>query len=156
MMLLRNEPPYRRPQNKFIPFIFYASIIFFLLDVITNPCFLDFFTDNQNLLKKFSMLEFLFLHHLLAVILYFGWLSESKLFLEFYVLLVLLIVFHWMTNDQMCILTQIINWFCGIDEREPFHDIFWLTGMKDQNWFNSFIYTFLIFGFIISLIKISA
>ena len=144
--------------NQFLLFIFYASILSFILDISTNSCFKNLFSENNvetNNLKKISILEFLFLHHVLAVYLYFGWLSSSKFYLEIYVGLVLVIIFHWMTNNQKCILTQIINWYCGYNDHEWFHDIFWITGIKSKTWFNTFIYTYLTFGVILSLVKIS-
>jgi hypothetical protein len=103
---------------------------------------------------RFAMLQFLFFHHLLAVFLYFGWLSPSPVFLGLYILLVLLVVFHWMTNHQKCYLTQIINRYCGYDDGEGFHDLFYIFKMKQQNWFDRFIYSYLLFTFILSLLKI--
>jgi len=147
------------PKDKFILFIFYASLFFFVLDIFTNPCFIkNFFEmEDKSNLKKISLLEFLFLHHVLAVYLYFGWLAPTKGYLEIYVILVLVVVFHWMTNNQKCILTQIINWYCVYDDGEYFHDIFWFLGVKEQNnWFNwMFIYLVLLFGSTYALIKIS-
>lgn len=145
------------PKDKFILFIFYASLISFIVDIFNNPCFIQLFEkdkDGYNL-KKISILEFLFLHHVLAIYLYFGWLAPTKGYLEIYVILVLVIIFHWMTNNQRCILTQIINWYCDYDDNEWFHDIFWFLGWKAKKWYDPFIYSYIGFGLIFSLIKIS-
>ena len=142
--------------DNFLIFIFTFTLLSFVMDIFTNPCFLHLI-DNENhaTFEKFSILQFLFVHHLLAVVLYFGWLSPSRTFLQFYVLLVVLILFHWMTNNQRCILTQIINRYCGYDDNELFHDIFYILNMKNQPWFDPFIYIYLFWGFTISLIKIT-
>jgi hypothetical protein len=139
-------------QDLFIKFIFTLTLVSFIIDVFTNPCFSQSFEPSFQL---FAMLEFLYFHHLLAVMLYFGWLSPSRTFLGFYILLVILIIFHWMTNNQKCILTQIINRYCKYDDGERFHDLFYILNLKSKTWFDSFMYIYLFFGFVLSLYKIS-
>lgn len=130
----------------FIPSILILSFVFFVFDVETNICF----QTNKNL----SLYLFLYFHHVLALFLYIGWLSASKTILLFYVFLVLLIIVHWITNDQKCILTQIVNYYCELPDAEGFHDVFYLIGMKQQKWFNTFIYSYLFFALIVSIYKI--
>ena len=137
------------PQDIFIQFILILTMVSFLIDVFSNPCFSG--ADNLS----FGMLEFLYFHHLLAVVLYFGWLSPSRTFLGFYIVLVIVIIFHWMTNDQKCILTQIINRYCNYDDGERFHDLFYILNLKSKSWFDPFMYFYLFFGFVLSLYKIS-
>jgi hypothetical protein len=96
------------------------------------------------------------MHHLIAVFLYIGWLSASKTVLMFYIFAVGLIILHWFTNDQKCILTQVINYYCSYPDAEGFHDIFYFTGMKNQSWFNTFIYSYLIIAIVVSVYKIYA
>lgn len=139
------------PQDIFMNFILSLTLISFLIDVFTNPCFYKITPS----LRAFGMLEFLYLHHLLAVILYFGWLSPSKIFLGFYILLVIIIIFHWMTNNQKCILTQIINRYCNYDDNERFHDLFYILNLKSKSWFDMFMYIYLFLAFVLSLYKIS-
>jgi hypothetical protein len=140
------------PQDLFIKFIFTLTLVSFLIDVFTNPCFSQTLDPS---LHSLGMLEFLYFHHLLAVVLYFGWLSPSRVFLGFYLLLIIIIIFHWMTNDQKCILTQIINRYCNYEDGERFHDLFYIFGLKSKTWFDTFIYIYLFFGFVLSLYKIS-
>jgi hypothetical protein len=146
-------------QDLFIKFIFTLTLISFLIDVFTNPCFnksldtLD--TTFDSSIRSFGMLEFLYFHHLLAVILYFGWLSPSRTFLGFYILFVILIISHWMTNNQKCILTQIINRHCNYDDDERFHDLFYILNLKSKSWFDKFMYIYLFFAFVLSLYKVS-
>jgi hypothetical protein len=77
------------------------------------------------------------------MLLHIGWISSSKIILEFYAFTIFLIVLHWFTNDQKCILTQIVNYYCGFPDGETFHDIFYFLGMKQKDGFNSFIYSYL-------------
>lgn len=147
------------PEDLFIRFIFTLTLVSFLIDVFTNPCFNRSLFPSSNMdnlsLRAFGMLEFLYLHHLLAVILYFGWLSPSRIFLGFYILLVIGIIVHWMTNDQKCILTEIINRYCDYDDNERFHDLFYILNLKSKSWFDKFMYVYLIFAFILSLYKVT-
>jgi len=144
------------PQDTFNQIVFYASLFFFIADIYTNYCF------NQNLvykkdsiLNKITILELLFFHHVLAFYLYFGWLSSSSFYLKLYVSLVLIVILHWLTNKDRCILTQIINWYCGYEDAEPFHDIFWFIDLKSKKWYDIFIICYLMVGLIIAMIKIS-
>lgn len=143
------------PQDLFIRFIYTLTLVSFMIDVFTNPCFHKTFDFSSTPISSFGMLEFLYLHHLLAVILYFGWLSPSRVFLGFYILLVIIIIFHWMTNHQKCILTQIINRYCDYDDNERFHDLFYILNLKSKSWFDTFMYVFLFFTFVLSLYKIT-
>ncbi len=135
------------PDRYFIPLLFLLAFVSFLWDITHNICF-------QKESKSIFLYLFLYFHHLLALFLYFGWLSANKNILIFYCFTVFLIFLHWMTNDQKCVLTQIVNYFCGADDREGFHDIFYFIQIKQKDWFNIFIYSYLIFGFMISVYKI--
>jgi hypothetical protein len=132
----------------FIPLILILSFLFFVMDIATNKCFLQ--------PKSFGLYLFLYFHHIVALFLYIGWLSASKTILFIYLFLVFIIVVHWVTNDQKCILTQIVNYYCGLPDAEGFHDIFYLTGMKQQEWFNSFIYSYLLIASIVTIYKLKS
>ena len=130
--------------SEFWILIFVLSFLSFIYDIKTNVCF--------KLNKSFGLYLFLFFHHFLAVFLYIGWISNSKFILIFYCLFVSIIILHWITNEQKCILTQVINYYCNLPDEEGFHDVFYFIGMKQQKWFNSFIYIYLItvfFNFIV-------
>jgi hypothetical protein len=128
--------------------IFLFSLLSFILDISTNECF-------KNYKRSIGLYMFLFFHHFLAVFLYIGWISNSKFVLFFYCLFVTAVVLHWITNEQKCVLTQIINYYCNLPDEEVFYDIFYFIGMKKQPWFNTFIYMYIFFAFLISLFKIS-
>jgi hypothetical protein len=137
------------PSSSFWILIFLFSLLSFTLDISTNECFKNYRRTTAGLYV------FLFFHHFLAAFLYIGWISNSKFILIFYCLFVIVIVLHWITNEQKCILTQIINYYCKFPDEEVFHDIFYFIGMKKQTWFNTFIYAYIFVSFLISLFKIS-
>ena len=60
---------------------------------------------NNNNVEKYSFYLFLLIHHFIASILYFGWLFNNKNFLLFYILSLLIVLAHWLTNDFKCVLT---------------------------------------------------
>ena len=132
--------------QSFLYFLLIISFLFFMIDVSTLKC---------KIYCNPGFYLFLYLHHLLAAFLYFGWLSKNKSILIFYDFLIFLIILHWFTNDQKCICTQIVNYYCGIADDEGFHDIFYFTGIKQNQWFNNFIYSYLIIAFIYSAFKIT-
>jgi hypothetical protein len=134
------------PRRKFILVLLCLSFLFFVVDIITNPCF--------SSAKPIGLYLFLFFHHVVATFLYIGWIAASKTILLIYVFLVWVIVVHWITNDQKCILTQIVNYYCGSPDDEGFHDIFYVIGMKQQSWFNAFIYSYLLLTSFYSLYKV--
>jgi hypothetical protein len=136
---------YSLSNTKFFILLFVLAFISFIYDIQTNICF----ESHQSP----SLYLFLYFHHVVALFLYFGWLSSSKTILLIYAFTVFLIILHWFTNNQKCILTQIVNYNCGLPDNEGFHDIFYFLGMKKQTWFNPFIYTYLVLFLIISLYK---
>lgn len=109
---------------------------------------------NINNVEKYSFYLFLLIHHFIASIIYFGWLFNNKNFLLFYILLLLIVLAHWLTNDLKCVLTEVINKYCNNDQFEPLHDIFYFVGLKNKNYFHPILYIYMIFSLIISVIKI--
>lgn len=132
----------------FFELLFGLAFISFLYDIQTNTCF------QEGQTKNLGLYLFLYFHHVLALFLYIGWLSNSVNVLLFYCFFLVLIVLHWITNDQKCVLTQIVNYYCGFPDEEGFHDIFYFVGMKQKTWFNTFIYSYLFFVFVLSIYKI--
>jgi hypothetical protein len=137
---------YSISDSKFFSLLFLIAFVSYIYDFETNVCFVK--------TKQMGLHLFLYFHHVVALFLYFGWLSSSKTILILYAFTIFIIILHWFTNDQKCIITQIVNYYCGLPDAEGFHDIFYFLGMKQQDWFNSFIYSYLGFVFIITLYKI--
>jgi len=73
----------------------------------------------------------------------------------FYLLTPIIVIVHWVTNDNKCILTQIHNKLCDRNENKEFNDLFNIVGLKKYNWWNQwghFVYLGICFG--IALMKI--
>jgi hypothetical protein len=135
--------------NKVLLLILIVTIISYIIDIKNNNC-----KHNNDKVKQYAFYLFLLIHHFVAAILYLGWLSNNKSFLLFYLIFLSLVLTDWCIDDLKCILTEIINTYCGNDEREPFHDLFYLIGLKRTNYYSPFIYLYLLFTFVISLVKI--
>lgn len=134
------------PCPYFLYLLLFFSFLSFLIDIYDNPCFYQ--------QRSLGLYLFLFGHHFLALFLYFGWLSSSPTILLLYCFTVFIIILHWITNDQKCVLTQVVNYYCNLPDREGFHDIFYYIGFKQKSWFNNFIYSYLIIAIIISIYKL--
>ncbi len=70
----------------------------------------------------------LFFHHLLNVFAYTGWLSNDKLILQIYLIMPVIVGFHWLTNSGKCVLTQIHEDDCP--SNRGFQDIFFVFGSR--------------------------
>jgi hypothetical protein len=135
-----------------------SSILFFLLDLSTNPCFLQLpiiLKQRFQMIKLIQTYLFLFIHHLIAIFLYFGWLFSSPYILGWYIIFVLGVMLHWITNKQKCILTQVLNRVCEYSDAEPFHDIWYFLGLKSKPYTNLLLVCYLFIGIIIAFYKIS-
>ena len=63
---------------------------------------------------KIEILPILFIHRLMFVFLYFGWLFDDKLILGLYLLFMISLQVHWLFNDNQCIITQIERSICDL------------------------------------------
>lgn len=61
-------------------------------------------------------------------------------------------MFHWLTNEDKCIMTVMMNHYCNKDIDESFNDIFSLFGGKKHG--KKYDSLYLYFTLIFSLIKI--
>lgn len=125
--------------------IFIVLTLFsFIMDVLTNTC-----------IFSCSMTFILFIHHIINIFIYFGWLFNAHNVLLFHVVFPLLVLLHWKTNNNRCFLTQIINEYCGYDDGHPFHDLLYMVGLKNYVWFNNYgIYFVVGISSLLSLYKI--
>ncbi len=96
-------------------------IIYAIQIAITYPTFND--TCNPGLYALFLYLT----HHLLDIYLFFSiFFLQTKLDFMLHALLVILIIIHWLTYDNKCILTVIMNRECG------YPDEMWLDSIKKR------------------------
>lgn len=126
--------------NKILNFIIILSLGLFVIDYLTNPC--TKILNKYNLIQRWFIYIYWFTHHLLANLLYFGFLFEKKELLIGYLILILLTVIHWQTNNEKCILTEVLNIICEINRNEVFKDIFYWFGIKELKYGNMIIYIY--------------
>ena len=66
----------------------------------------------------------LLIHHMANIFANFGWISNSRVVLEIYLVVPIIVFIHWKTNNNKCILTEWHNKNCGEDLNKPFNDFF--------------------------------
>ena len=102
------------------------TLVAFIMDYFTNECVFSYY-----------MIMVLFLHHIINIFVYFGWIFNDKHVLFAHVIFPLLVLLHWRTNDNKCYLTQIINKHCCYDDNYLFRDFTYMLGLKTKTWFNN-------------------
>jgi len=109
----------------------------------------DISIDNYyNICKNNLYIHFLLLiHHIISVYIHFGWININLSNKKLYLLLLLLTIIHWKTNNNKCIFTQYINNKCNVDVNYPFRNIIYFIGLKN-NKFLYYIYLFCIFIYV--------
>lgn len=128
--------------------LFLIAIISFVLDIKTNDCIIqERYTSNKIYLN-------LLIHHCLHIFANFGWLLNNKKLLYLYVFSPIVCFIHWGTNNNKCTVTQQANKICGINDDEPFHDIYYLLGLKKFKYFNFIHIIYLIICLCIAANKI--
>lgn len=96
-------------------FIIVLATISYLYDIYYNKNFKDCYSLSFNGL--------LYIHHLLAITLLFGFLSNSVTFLKLYIALVTIVYISWFIYKDKCIITVATNRMCGIPDDVPFESI---------------------------------
>jgi hypothetical protein len=98
-----------------------------------------------NKVSDFDILLCLFIHNIITVFLLFGWLvgilTKNKSILILHILTVLIVLVHWKTNDNFCILTLYVNRKLNIHDKESFKDFQEIFVRKDHSDTNIKIYT---------------
>jgi hypothetical protein len=120
--------------------IIILGCIFFIIDVCT------FSYCNK---KAYPIL---LIHHIINIFAQFGFLFNDKTLLTIYVFAPILTMIHWKTNNNKCVLTQIVNEMCGYDMY--FRDIWFLMGLKNAKYYSEIHYSYLIVGWIIAIVKL--
>ena len=125
---------------------FIIGIISFLYDIYTG----------KNKLYKYCKkplytLTLLFIHHLYAAFIYFGWLSNHKNILILHLITVSVAIFIQINNEMRCPSTDIVNRNCNITRGSYLRDFLYFTNIKKENMYHVYIF----FSFIISYIKIT-
>lgn len=124
----------------------------YIIDFMTNPCIQK--NNNYNFVDQWFIYIYLYMHHLLASILYFGFLFRSKEYLMMYLILLLVTMIHWQTNNERCVLTEVLNYICKNDREQSFRDIFYWLGIKESKYGNMIIYIYLAIFMFITIIRL--
>lgn len=106
----------------FIIFII-VGIIWFIIDKSTNGC-----TTKLSLKDNFI----LFFHHIISTFIGFGWLSNNKIFLKYYIYVPLINVAIWKFNYEKCPLAD-IKYSCKTNDKRFLRDISYYLGIKNTN-----------------------
>jgi hypothetical protein len=123
----------------------------FILLLITASL-ISFYFDRNRCQKGNAILYF---HHFINIFANFGWLSNDRIILITYLLAPIIVLIHWNTNNNKCILTQMHNEICHQHEDKAFDDIFNLLQIKKHNWWNHWgHYVYLGICFAVALYKI--
>jgi len=127
--------------------IFYSIIgtVSFIADIYSGKDKL-----YNNCKEPIYTLLLLFLHHLYASFIYFGWLSNHKNILILHIITVTTAIFIQFNNEMRCPSTDIVNDNCNITRVNYLRDFLYFTKVKTNNLY----YVYVFFSFIISLVKL--
>ena len=100
-----------KPIAIFIPLL----LIQYIADILENSCT----SVSGNVL--------LLIHHIMSIYIFIGGFLYNPLYHLVFILLVLL---HWTTNNNRCIITGITNKQCGWDFKQPFNDLYAQIGVS--------------------------
>jgi len=122
--------------------------ISFILDIKSNDCI------KKSKYKTSLIYLNLYFHHLLNVFLNYGWISDDPVVLKIYLVLPLFVLLHWKTNNEKCAVTQHANYICGNPDEEYLHDILYLLGIKNLEYYNVIQGIILLGGMLIAVRKL--
>ena len=105
-------------KNLFI--LLLVSLVQFVVDISMFPC------SNYGL-----GIPLLYFHNVVNIYIYIGGILFNPLY---HLLLLLFTIFHWITNDNQCFLTEYTNSICYPEEKEykQFNDFIKMLGYQDK------------------------
>lgn len=130
-------------------YIFLGGLLSYLVDISTAPK--DYY---KKCIKKPEFHAKLLLHHIIVILIFFGWLSNNKYILSIYLFVPIILITHWKTNNNRCAMTETVNDMCGLDKDEYIRDFIYLIGLKKSKYYDPFYKTFLLFTFTYVLYKL--
>lgn len=126
---------------------FIVGSISFIIDVYSG-------IKNNNLYNNCKQpvytLTLLYIHHLFASFIYFGWLSQHKIILKLHIFSILFVMILQYNNNMICFLTELVNNNCNINRTNYLRDFLYFTNIKQYNLY----YTYIFISFCISCYKI--
>jgi hypothetical protein len=136
--------------EKDIKVIIVLGICSYIIDIYSGKnTYYKFCYNNYNVQIE------LLIHHILNIYAQFGWLSNTKVLLQGYVISCIILLCHWNTNNDRCILTEKINKKCNIPIEKPFRDILYAIGFKNLKYYSILHRIYIFVTGIIALYKLS-
>lgn len=128
-----------------IKFYISIGIISFLADIYGGKDKL-----YKSCKEPYLTLTTLFLHHIFASFLYFGWLSNHKEILRAHILSVLFVIFLQSQNNSRCPSTDYVNEKCNEKRISYLRDFLFFSQIKEKQLYDTYIFI----SFIISCYKL--
>lgn len=123
-----------------------AGVVLFIIDIVTSP------PGYYNCLDPTTGTAIL-LHHIINVYSQFGFLCSGFL-LYGYLVTPLIVLLHWKTNNNKCILTEYVNDKCGFPNTEYFRDMWYLVGLKRLKNYDTLHKTYLVAAWLVALVRV--
>lgn len=133
---------------KDIKYFIYVGIVIYIIDIVTSNNIYNSCIDNID----FHIISII--HHIYNIFLLTGWLSNNKNILLIYLVVNLLNTYHWITNKDLCGLTEYTNKMCNIKQEEYFRDIIYILGIKKIKNYVLYRYIYVIISTMIAIYKI--
>jgi len=105
--------------NQSFMILFILSLIQYRMDIHMHPC--NHIWGNV----------ILYIHHIFGIYIYFGGFLLNPLY---HFIIILLTMMHWISNDNKCFLTEIVNDICypEYSEYKQFNDFSKMLGLQDN------------------------
>ena len=111
-------------------------MLLILIIIVAILCYIVDVTTYKNRYKKsknkINTHMVILIHHIIVVFSQFGWLSNDKRVLSIYLCAPLLIMFHWKTNSNKCLMTEYVNKQCELPEGTYFNNIWFLLEVEKK------------------------
>lgn len=129
---------------KEIKFFLLIGTISFIADLLSGKNIYD------NCIEYNYSILLLYMHHLFASFIYFGWISKIKLVLILHITTIALAIFIQSKNEMRCPSTVIVNKNCNITKGNALRDFLFFTDIKGKNLYHIYLFT----GILISIYKL--
>lgn len=126
-------------RNKNIVLFIFIATVQYLVDINMYPC------------DKICGHIMIYIHHILDIYIYIGGFLFNPVY---HLICIIFVIIHWLTNDNKCIFTQIVNKKCypNYIEYKPFNDFSIMLGIQQR--FENINYYYLLLMIIYDLKEI--
>lgn len=135
--------------SNILKFCILFGTIFFIVDYYNGKD-----TLYRECRDKYKTLTKLYIHHLIAVFFYFGWMCNNKKILIFYIISILATTIIQYKYHSYCPITIDVHIKCGIKDIDVLRDFLYFLGLKKSSEESTFYYFVIITGFCIASYKL--